>query len=60
VRLEAAGLGALHLFAHLATRLHVHRVVRERPVFDQLLKVRSVHPVLDGLVSRARTSGWSP
>ncbi|MDW8468085.1 MAG: hypothetical protein RML56_02745 [Burkholderiales bacterium] len=47
VRLKAAGLGALHLFAHARHTACVHRIVRERAFFEQVPDTFAVHRVLD-------------
>lgn len=41
--LQSARLGPLHVLADLADLAYVHRIVRERPTFDQLPKMLSVH-----------------
>ena len=61
VRLEAAGLGALHVLADAVDAAGVHRVVGQRALLEQVLELAAVERVLDApCVRRARTSGWSP
>ena len=47
VRLEAARLGALHVLADAVHAAGVHRVVGERPLFEQVLELAAVERVLD-------------
>ena len=47
VRLEPAGLGALHVFADAVNAAGVHGVVRQGALFEQVLQLRPVEGVLD-------------
>ena len=47
VRLQAAGLGPLHLLADALDPAGVHRVVGERALFEQVLELAAVERVLD-------------
>ena len=49
VRLEAAGLSALHLLAHPRHLAGVHCVVGQRPLLQQILDLLPIHGVLDRL-----------
>ena len=64
VRLQAAGLGALHVLADAVDPAGVHGVVGERAFFQQVLELAAVERVVDdassgGRVPRpGRRSGW--
>ena len=45
VRLQPAGLGPLHLFAHAEHARRVHAVMRQRPFFEQVLQLGLVEGV---------------
>ena len=60
VRLEAPGLGLLHLLLHREEALGAHRLLGERVAVEDDFEVVAVEGVVDLLVRRARTSGWSP
>ena len=61
VRLQAARLGALHVLADAVHAAGVHRVVGERALLEQVLKLAAVEArCRRTCVSRARTSGCSP
>ena len=47
VRLQAARLGPLHVLADAVDPAGVHRVVGERPLFEQVLELAAVERVLD-------------
>jgi hypothetical protein len=53
VRLETPRFRALHVFANPGNPARVHRVMRERPLFQKVLKVGPIHSAFDGL-SQAR------
>ena len=59
VRLQLAGLGALHLVADPLDVGHGHHVAHERALVDDLAQ-RIAHSGVDDRVSRALTSGCSP
>ena len=64
VRLQAAGLGALHVLADAVDPAGVHGVVGQRALFEQVLELAAVERVFDapssgGRAPRAgRRSGW--
>ena len=49
MRLKPAGLGPFHVLADLPDLGHVHRIVRERPAFDQFAQVLAVEGLVDDL-----------
>ena len=49
VRLQAARFGALHVLADAGHAARVHRVVGQRALFEQVLELRPVDGVVDGL-----------
>jgi len=49
VRLEAAGLRALHVLPHAGDTAGVHHIVSQSPLFEQVLKMRTINRFGDGL-----------
>lgn len=50
VRLESAGVRALHLLADLLDAARIHGVLRQGPLLEKLLELLSVEGSLDGLL----------
>ena len=53
VWLQAARIGALHLFTHVRHTVRIHHVMSKRSLFDQTFEVLSIDAVFDGM-SEAR------
>src|SRR5579884_2665858 len=49
MRLKPAGIGALHILTDLPYPGDIHRVMRQRPAFDQLAQVLAVQGMIDDL-----------
>jgi hypothetical protein len=49
VRLEASRLSAFHVFTDLTNFGGIHRIVSQRPLFQQVAAMLSVREVIDGL-----------
>ena len=47
MRLQASRVGPLHLFANAIHSAGVHRVVRERAIFEQVLELAAVERVFE-------------
>ena len=50
MRLEAAGLGPLHVLADLLDLAGVHRIARQGPLLQKLAQVLAVESVVDDLM----------
>ena len=48
VRLQTAGFRPFHVLAHAGDTAHVHHVVGQSPLFEQVLELRCVDGVGDG------------
>ena len=60
VGLEPTRFRAFHFLANAIDPACIHRIVGQRPLFDQVLQLAPVECIGHHLVSRARTSGCSP